>query len=462
MGQRILPKVVVVGRPNVGKSSLMNMFANRRVSIVDSVAGITRDRVSTLVDLSPGNEELTLGYQIEMVDTGGHGIVDSQDLTVHVESQIALGLAEADLILFLIDAQTGVLPLDEQVAKLLRTANSPTPVLLVANKTDSEKMAADAMDAYRLGYGDPICVSSTTKYNRTELVGAIRDQLKDFKPRKSEVKQALDTGVLMALVGKRNAGKSTLVNEFARDKRVIVSEVEGTTRDSVDVRFEMKGEVYTAIDTAGVRRRKSVKEDVEYYAMHRSLRSIRRADVVMLVIDATVAISQVDMKLCSEIVKHDKPVIFVINKWDLAEARYTQEEFVSYLDQALKSIPFAPIAFVSAQDGDGIRALVNTAKELYHQASKKVGTGELNRVVEMVLSEKTPTSKGGKQPKVYYATQIGTHPPRIALFTNKPSLFDSRYLRFFVNRLRDHLPFPEVPIKLILRGRQGMEKPVEQ
>ena len=411
------------------------------------------------VDMSPGNDELVHGYQVELIDTGGHGIVDSQDLTVHVEQQIAHGLAEADLILFLMDAQVGVLPLDEKVARLLRTADSPTPVLLVANKVDSAKLESDAQDAYRLGFGDPICISSTTKHNKTELVEAIRHKVKNYKPRNNEdLKDAMDPGILMALVGKRNAGKSTLVNQFAGDERVIVSEVEGTTRDSVDVLFELKGERYTAIDTAGLRRRKSVKDDVEYYSTHRALRSVRRADVILFLIDATVAISQVDMKLTTEIIKHDKPVVFVINKWDLVEKDMTQDEYVEYLDQALKGITYAPVAFVSAGKGEGLRQLLQTAKEIYHQASKQVGTGELNRVVEMILAEKTPSSKGGKQPKIYYATQLGTNPPTIALFTNKPALFTASYLRFFESRLRDFLPFPEVPIKLVVRGRTGMDK----
>ncbi len=446
------PKVVIVGRPNVGKSSLMNMLAGKRVSIVDPTAGVTRDRLSTYIDLlsgEPGQPPKT----IELIDTGGHGIEDAQDLTAHVEHQIARGVAEADVILFLIDAQAGVAPLDRQVAQLIRTSNASAPVLLVANKVDGSAHEPAAYEAATLGMGDPLMVSATNGYRKADLIEAIDQELEKLDPQ-GVVTTNGDQGLLLAITGKRNAGKSTLVNAWAGDDRVIVSEVEGTTRDSVDVRFEIRGKAFTAIDTAGVRKTKSLDGDIEYYSRHRTLRSIRRADVVLLLIDSAVPISQVDKQLANEILKHHKPCVVVLNKWDLAQENYTQEEYVEYLDDALMGLNFAPVAFISAQQGDGLIDLLAMALNLYQQAGHRVGTGELNRVIEQILRERTPSSKIGKRPKIYYVTQMDIHPPTVVLFVNDPDLFSPSYQRFLINRMRDLLPFAEVPIKLLIRSRK--------
>ena len=454
-----LPKIVIVGRPNVGKSSLLNLLARRRVSIVDPTAGVTRDRISTTIEIPPPAERAGDEAQFaELIDTGGYGIEDSMDLTAEVEQQIANGLAEADLILFVVDAQTGVVPLDNTVARVLRTSGAKSkPMLLVANKVDADNLEAAAYETAALGFGEPVMVSAKTKYGLNGLLGAIRDHLTFDADR-----EALEPGIKLALVGKRNAGKSTLVNALAGSERVIVSEQEGTTRDSVDVRIELDlkdgKQVFTLIDTAGVRKTKSLDGDIEFYSQHRSLRSVRRADVCLLLIDAAVPVSQVDHQLVGEINKHHRPTVIVVNKWDLAEDQYTQEEYVEYLEKTLKGLPFAPIIFISASQQEGMEEVVAMALNLHEQASHRVTTSELNEFIEGVMAERGPAaSKGGKQPKIYYATQLETNPPTIALFVNIPDLFDHNYQLFVLNRMRDELPFSEVPIRLLIRGKPKMK-----
>ncbi len=449
-------KIVIVGRPNVGKSSLMNLLAGKRVSIVEPTAGVTRDRISTIVELSPASKG-GKAHRVELVDTGGYGLTDNLELTPQIERQIAQGLGEADLVLFVVDAQAGITPLDETVARLIRTSGSKTPVLLIANKVDDSKHESLAYEAMQLGYGEPVMLAAITGRNKFELYERLNDAI-DFD-RHDELdagKGSDDGGPLIALVGKRNAGKSTMVNALAGEQRVIVSEIEGTTRDSVDVRFQIDGKTFTAIDTAGVRKRKSLDGDIEYYSMHRSLRSVRRADVCLLLIDAAVPVSQVDKKLVNEILEHHRPTVIVVNKWDLAEEKSTQEEYVEYLDKELRGLSFAPIVFTCANKGEGMREAVGMAMNLYEQARHRTPTGELNQVVQAVMSQGAPRSKLGKQPKIYYATQVDIDPPTIALFVNTPDLFDNNYLRYFTNHLREELAYSEVPIKIVIRDHRAI------
>lgn len=454
----MLPKIVIVGRPNVGKSSLLNMLAGRRVSIVDPTAGVTRDRIGTTIEIPPGEAGEGPDFA-ELVDTGGYGIEDAQNLTADVERQIARGLGDADLVLFVVDAQAGVVPLDRTVADLLRKHESNTPVILLANKVDDERHEAAAWEFMQLGFGEPTMISATTGHSKYALYERIRGAL-DFEAlARRGRREAPDPGVMLAIVGKRNAGKSTLVNALAGDERVIVSELEGTTRDSVDVRFEVGSDsgdrqVFTAIDTAGVRKRKSVKEDIEFYSMHRALRSVRRADVCLLVVDAAVPTSSVDRQLVNEILTHHRPVVIVINKWDLVEDDSTQEDYAEYLDKELGALGFAPIVFISAQKTQGMREVLALAMNLHEQANHRVQTAELNEAIETITAERGPSAKGGRRARIYYATQLDVNPPTVALFVNQPDLFDHNYQRFLLNRFRDLLPFSEVPIKLLIRGKE--------
>lgn len=437
-----LPIVAIVGRPNVGKSSLLNYLAGRRISIVDPTAGVTRDRVSTPIIL----DEMS-GKAFELTDTGGYGIVDKDNLTADIERQIQLAIEEAQLILLVVDAQTAApVPLDVTVAEYLRKQNKP--VLLVTNKADGTKLANQLGEFYALGYGDPVAVSTTTRQGKEKLLAEIERRL-DF----SDAAAPEDPAMKIAVVGKRNAGKSTLINTIAGAPRVIVSEVPGTTRDSIDVRFERDGKSLLIIDTAGVRKKaKITRDDLEFYAFHRAQRSIRRADVVFMLIDATAEMGDVDQKLAGYIAEEYKPCIIVINKWDLVGERADAEAFEKYVSQLLPQLDFAPITFMSAQQNVNIDQTLALAESMREQAATRVPTALLNQAVEEILQLRGPSSPTGQKVKVYYATQIDTRPPTLVLFVNNPDLITEEYRRFFVRQLRQRLPLSEVPIKLYVRG----------
>ncbi|MFN6301523.1 MAG: ribosome biogenesis GTPase Der, partial [Planctomycetota bacterium] len=298
-----IPRVAIVGRPNVGKSSIFNWIAGRRLAIVEDFAGVTRDRLTTLIEHQ--------GRHFELVDTGGIGIEDVDNLTDQVEGQILAAIEEADLLIFVVDSRSGLVPLDSQVADRLRKVNKP--VLLVANKTDSQTQDSNADEFHRLGYGDLLRVSVLQNRNKGDLLSWISQRLPDFDATAEEIEPPT---MKVAIVGRRNVGKSTFVNSLAKEDRCIVSEVPGTTRDSVDVMFELDGHKFMAIDTPGLRRSKSIKTDIDWYGTHRAQRSIRRADVVLLFFDCTETMSKVDKQLAHYIHDEFKPCIFVVNKWD--------------------------------------------------------------------------------------------------------------------------------------------------
>ncbi|NQU75379.1 MAG: ribosome biogenesis GTPase Der [Planctomycetes bacterium] len=442
-----LPVVAVIDRPNVGKSSLLNCLVGKRISIVAPRPGITRDRVATPLPVGEG--------YVELVDTGGLGIDDVDNLTDHVESQIRYAMTAAALILFVVDVRDGVLPLDTKVAELLRHVDRP--VVLVANKCDSQALEDQTGEFAGLGFGEAIAVSALHGRGRNRLLAAITEAIGD---------RAEDVAVpvmKLAIVGKRNVGKSTFVNALAGEDRVIVSETPGTTRDSVDVRFQLDDSEFVAIDTAGIRKKAKFSDDVEYFGFHRAQRSIRRADVVALLFDATETVGQVEKQLASYIMDQFKPVILVINKWDLVGGEATQDDYRKYLDKMLPHLPFAPISFIAATQRTNIAGTVRLAQDLFKQADMRVSTGQLNRVVEEVFSLRGPSHKQGtKIPKVLYATQVATCPPTLVLFVNSMESFTSTYQRFLLNALRDRLPFPEVPFRLVLRPRQsGKSKPAK-
>ncbi len=435
-----LPVVAIVGRPNVGKSSLLNMLTGRRISIVDPTAGVTRDRVSAICEVS--------GRYFELVDTGGYGIEDADDLTEHVEQQIRYAVNAASLILFIVDVREEITPLDQEVAKLLRAAAKP--VQLIANKADVDKHEQAAGTLAALGFGEPMCVSALHGRRRRDVLELIHDHIGSGSPTKPP-----DAVMRLALVGRRNVGKSTFVNALAGEDRVIVSEIPGTTRDSVDVRFEIDSQAFVAIDTAGVRKKRRRKTDVEFYGYTRALTSIRRADVILFLIDATVPIGEVDKKLAECVAAEFKPCVLVVNKWDKAKGRADVEAYGDYLAKTLPHLGYAPLAFTTALEGRNVRAAVDLAQSLFKQAKKRVTTGQLNRAVDEVLAARQPMAgKQGAEPKIYYATQIAVCPPTIVLFVNNPALMREQYRRFVEKRLRASLPFEEIPVRLFWRARK--------
>ncbi|HUU10261.1 MAG TPA: ribosome biogenesis GTPase Der [Phycisphaerae bacterium] len=432
-----LPKVAIIGRPNVGKSSLLNTLARRRIAIVDPTAGVTRDRVSAIIEADD--------RWFELVDTGGMDFRTSAEFAADVSNQIEFAIREASVIVFVVDVQDGRQPLDDQIAGRLRSVG--VPVMVAANKADSDQLAQGAADFHAFGYEPVLAVSAKHGRGRRELLAAIRERLPADAAARPEA-----VAMKLAIVGKRNAGKSTLINALAGSERVIVSEVPGTTRDAVDIRFEKDGLTYVAIDTAGVRKRKSVQDDIEFYSLTRAMESIRRADVVLLLIDATTPVSQVDKHLGATVEKDMKPVILVVNKWDLAKGHATTGDFADYLARQMPGLAHAPLAFTTAKDARNVSATIDLARNLFKQAQSRVTTAELNRVIDRAIRAKHPPSPQATLPKIYFATQVAVCPPTVVLFVNNPDLFEEPYRRFIENRLRDELPFPEVPIRLVLRA----------
>jgi GTP-binding protein len=520
----------------VGKSSLMNMLARSKVSIVDPTPGVTRDRVTAIIHLDAPDKK---GPPIiaELVDTGGFGAYvaegeryddvgeDLTRLAGDIEYQISQATQGADLILLAIDAQAGVTALDEEIARRLReqtlgkqerskasarTDGQPDAkaegksdgkpagrakdrrkaaeknpdektravsarVQVIATKTDGQRWEPHALEASALGMGEPWFVSAKNNYMRREFLDFLYMSLSDIQEdqRKKGESEGHATDpkdarpvLKLAIIGKRNAGKSTLVNTLAGEPRMIVSEIAGTTRDSVDVRFEYDGKVLVAIDTAGLRRKRAFANQIEWFAYDRLQLSVDRADVVMVLIDATVKISQVDEQVAMLAQKAFKPAIIVVNKWDLADGQrgpdgkiVTTQRYEDYIRRELQGLWYAPIAFMSGESGMNVRETVDLAFDLHRQASERVTTGKLNRLVAKILETRGPTDKVGSQAKVYFVAQTGTNPPTISMVVNKIHLFTPNYQRFLLNRFREELPFTEIPIRLNVKPRSQKAPP---
>lgn len=433
-----VPKVAIVGRPNVGKSSLFNWLARRRLAIVDDYSGVTRDRMTTLIE----SEDRFF----ELIDTGGMGVVDEDNLTDDVVRQIEMAITSADVILFVVDVQTGIMPLDEMVVERLRGVERP--VILVANKSDQPHHDAAAEEFHKLGRGHLIRVSTTQNRHRDELLELISDRLPEIDDESIEEPQ-----MKVTIVGRRNVGKSTFVNTLAESDRMIVSEVPGTTRDSVDVHFEMDGQSFIAIDTPGLRKRKSQRTDLEFYGLHRAQRSVRRADVVLMFFDAAETVSKVDKQLVGYIMENHKPCIFVINKWDKFHGTVPTDRWVRYLRDQFPTLAYAPIGFITGQTGKNVKTLLNHSTMLFKQSRERVSTGILNRVIRAAVDNHLPPLYQNRRPKIYYATQVATEPPTIVLVCNDPKAFGNDYQRYLLGVLRDHLSFGEVPIRLYLHKK---------
>ncbi|MHC4477147.1 MAG: ribosome biogenesis GTPase Der, partial [Planctomycetota bacterium] len=402
---------------------------------------VTRDRVSTIIARDD--------RYFELVDTGGYGIIDSDELSEHVEGQIRQAIESANLVLFMVDIRDGLVPLDETIARLLR--KNELDVIGVANKADTAKMFPAASEFSKLGFGEFLCISAKNNLNKAVLLDMVFERLVHL-----ESSRPAEPTMKIAILGKRNAGKSTLVNAMVGSERVIVSETPGTTRDAVDVRFEKDGKTIIVIDTAGVRKKSKIADSIEFYSYVRATRSVRRADVVLFLIDATLPVSQVDKKLAKFIAEEYKSCIIVVNKWDLAKEVAVTSDYEQYLTKLLPGLRYAPIAFTTATEAKNVQSVLDLSAELFKQATTWVSTGKLNKAFEVIKAEKTGSGRGRTGwPKIYYTTQIAVNPVTILMFVNRPELFEENYRRFILNRLQQTLPISEVPIRLVVRSHRG-------
>jgi len=437
-----LPRVAIVGRPNVGKSTLLNRMVSSRVAIVEPTSGVTRDRVSVSARLP--SERVEGGERwVEVIDT-----VDRDDLSAEVEAQVGTAIAMADVVLFVVDVRDGLTPLDQEVARRLRGIR--VPVLLVANKVEGPRQEWEIDDFRRLGVAEgPFAISAQNGEGLEPLYEAIDALLPEglTAPPAPAMK--------LAVVGQRNAGKSTLINRLAGEERMIVSEIPGTTRDAVDVRFEREGKVFVAIDTAGVRKKSSIADAIELYSDARSHKTIRRADVVALLFDVSQPLSSIDKRLARYVSDHYKPVVLGANKWDLV-SDFKREAFVDYLRAELSGLAFAPVVFLSALNGEGVDELLATAEELFEESRRRVSTGELNRALARASDARGPSSEGSRV-RILYATQAESAPPTFVVFVNDKRLVGKHYIRYLQNRLREELGFGRVPVRIVLRDRGSSE-----
>ena len=432
--------VAIVGRPNVGKSTLFNRLTKSRQAIVNEQAGTTRDR-------QYGKSEW-LGKEFSVVDTGGW-VVNSDDVfEEEIRKQVMLAIDEADVILFVVDVMNGVTDLDMEVAEILR--RSKTPVLLVANKTDNNDLQYNAAEFYSLGLGDPYCVSALSGSGTGDLLDLVLSKFKKETP------EILDDDIpRFAVVGRPNAGKSSIINAFIGEDRNIVTEIAGTTRDSIYTRYNKFGFDFYLVDTAGIRKKNKVNEDLEYYSVVRSIRSIENADVCILMLDATRGVESQDLNIFSLIQKNRKGLVVCVNKWDLIEKDdKTSLRFTEDIRDELGFLQYAPVLYTSALTKQRVHRVVDLVKYVAEQQAMRVQTSVLNQLVMDAVSINPPPSHKGKQLKIYFMTQADIKPPKFLVFVNDPELMHFSYLRFLENKLRESFGFEGTPLKLVVRGRK--------
>ena len=432
------PIVAVVGRPNVGKSTFFNKMAGRRVSIVDDMPGVTRDRVYVDVEWC--------GRAFTLVDTGGMELKSEDSMWRHIKRQAELAVDLADVILFFTDGKAGVTPGDHDIADFLRKTKKP--VVLAVNKIDGPDSSA-MYDFYELDMGDPVAVSA-------EQSLGLGDLLDEVVARFGDADSATDDGetLKIAVVGKPNSGKSSLVNRILGYERVIVSSVAGTTRDAIDTPFEYEGRRYMLIDTAGIRKKARVEEDVEYYSVVRSIAAIRRADVVLIMVDAVEGFTEQDVKIAGLVHEAGKPGIIVMNKWDAVEKdESTMNRITAGLKQDLKFMDYFYVRYISALSGQRVFTVLPAVDEVYAHTSQRVTTGLLNDVIGDAITVNPPPTHNGKRLKIFYCTQVGTNPPSFVVFVNDPKLMHFSYRRYLENSLRKSFDFSGTPIRITVRAK---------
>ncbi len=450
------PFVALVGRPNVGKSTLFNRLAGERLAIVDDTPGTTRDRLLAEAEWN--------GRAFHIVDTGGidpsvGGIeplsIGSADYIRQIRSQAEMAIQEADVVLFLTDATSGVTPADREVAEILRRNQKKVeghlhpPVILVVNKADNQTFRSGAAEFYELGIGDPYPISALHGTGTGDLLD---DLVASFPPVSEEEE---DDSVKIALVGKPNVGKSSLLNRLVGQERAIVSPIAGTTRDAVDTKIVYEGLPVTLIDTAGIRRRGKVEPGVEKYSVIRSMRAIERADVALLMIDAVSGITAQDAHIAGYILEANKSTVVLVNKWDAVEKdTFTMQTYTDRIRQDLNFINYVPVLFISAKTGQRVNQVLPLALKVQEERLARLSTAQLNKILHAAQDAHHATSKSGKSLRLYYATQVRSDPPTFMIYVNDPRLAHFTYLRYLENQIRKEYPFTGTPIRLVLKPRR--------
>jgi GTP-binding protein len=434
------PIVAIVGRPNVGKSTLFNKLAGKRISIVQDTPGVTRDRVYA--------EAEWLNYRFTMIDTGGIE-PESEDVIVkQMRRQAQIAIETADVIVFIVDGKEGLTAADKEVSQMLR--KSKKPVVLVVNKIDNLKDEANAYEFYNLGIGDPITISATQGLALGDMLDRVVEHFKELGTDEEE-----DEYVRIAMVGKPNVGKSSLINKLLREDRVIVSDVPGTTRDSIDSYLETEEGKFILIDTAGLRRKSKVKEEIERYSVIRTYASIERADVVILMVDAQEGVTDQDEKIIGFAHEMNKAIMVIVNKWDLIEKDdKTMNTYLKDLQSSLKFLSYSPFLFISALTGQRVHKVLEMAKGCYDNYSKRISTGILNEVINRAVLMKEPPVVGLKRLKIYYATQVANKPPKFIFFVNDSNALHFSYGRYLENQLRESFDFKGTGLEIEYRERK--------
>lgn len=429
--------VAIVGRPNVGKSTLFNRMIQRREAIVDAVSGVTRDRHYGRTDWN--------GVEFTLIDTGGYVLGSEDVFEKEIDKQVELAIGEADAILFMVDAETGITGMDEDVARLLRRVNKP--VFLVVNKVDNARRLEDAVEFYALGLGEYFPISSINGSGTGELLDALVRVLPDAPIPEENLPR-------FAVVGRPNAGKSSFINALLGEERYIVTDVAGTTRDSIDTRYNQYGFEFMLVDTAGIRKKSKVKEDLEFYSVMRSIRTIEHADVCLILLDATRGFDGQVQNIFWLAQRNNKGIVILVNKWDLVEKdTHSVKEYTRSIREAIAPFTDVPIVFISVKDKQRIFKAIETAVEVYGNRSRRIPTRKLNDVMLPIIENHPPPATKGKYVKIKFCTQLPTPYPQFAFFCNLPQYVKDPYKRFLENQIREHFEFTGVPISIFMRKK---------
>lgn len=434
------PIVAIVGRPNVGKSTLFNKLAGKRIAIVEDTPGVTRDRIYA--------EAEWLRHNFTIIDTGGIEPENEDIIMAQMRRQANMAIETADVIVFIVDGKAGLHPSDHEVAQMLR--KSKKPIVLVVNKIDRIELEDNAFEFYNLGIGNPVAISASQGLGLGDMLDEVVAHFNE-----NELSEEEEEYIKIAMVGKPNVGKSSLINKILGEERNIVSNIPGTTRDAIDSKIETEEGKFTLIDTAGLRRKSKVKEEIERYSVVRTLAAIERADICILMIDATEGLSDQDEKIIGYAHELNKAIMVVVNKWDLIEKDdKTMRNFQMDIAKGLSFMSYASYLFISAKTGQRVNRVLQMAKECYDNYNKRVATGVLNDVISRAVLMKEPPIVALKRLKIFYVTQVATKPPTFIFFVNNPSLLHFSYERYLENQLRESFDFKGTGIKLIFRERK--------